>query len=59
MTYLQITGKRWTCFNSSLKLRKEKRYAIELTVVKCYKKDLLFHMINKLNGFKNHFLELA
>ena len=52
----KTTGKRVTYSNSSIKLQKERKYAIELIPVKNYKEGL---MAKRVKNITNHFLKLT
>ena len=54
-----IKGKKVTYSNSSLKLWKERKYAIELITVKNYNNGLVFLMAKTLTNISNHSLKLA
>ena len=54
-----IKDKKVTYSNSSLKLWKERKYAISIILAKKYKKGLTFLVAKTVKDITNHLLKLA
>ena len=59
MTHPVIKDKKVTCFNLSLKPRKERKYAISLIPVKKHKKGLISLVAKTVKDITNHLLMLV
>ena len=59
MTHPYNLWQKVTYSNLPIKLWKERKYVIELILVKSYKKGLIFPVINTVIDITNHWLKLA